>query len=212
MEISPELEKYILKHISPEDEVLHDLYRKTHLEVVKSVMVSGHWQGKLLEMISKMINPKIILEIGTFTGYSAICLAKGLKEGGILHTIERNDELTDMAQSFIDKAGMSEKIRMHIGEAATLIESLDIQPDLVFLDADKWDYLPLYQTIFSKIKKGGYILADNILWSGKIIHPIKPSDKETNGIAAFNDFIANDERVEKIIIPIRDGLTIIRKK
>ncbi|MBN1184194.1 MAG: O-methyltransferase [Bacteroidales bacterium] len=212
MDITPELEKYILKHISTEGEVLHELYRKTNLEVVKSVMISGHWQGQLLEMLSKMIQPETILEIGTFTGYSAICLAKGLKPGGILHTIERNDELIDLAQSYIEKAGMISKIKLHIGEALSIINSLNIIFDLVFIDADKWDYLPLYQAIFPKLKGGGYVLADNILWSGKVIGELKTNDKETKSIIAFNDFIANDTRVDKVIIPIRDGLTIIRKK
>lgn len=212
MNLTPKLEKYILDHITPEDDILNELYRKTHLEVVKPVMISGPLQGKILEMISSMIQPQYILEIGTFTGYSAICLSKGLKENGVLHTIERNDELFEIANSFINKACLQDKIIMHTGEALPIIEQFNVSFDLVFIDADKWDYLPLYNAVLPKVKQGGYILADNVLWSGKVIEDVLQSDRETQGIKVFNDFIAKDNRVEQVIFTVRDGLMLIRKK
>ena len=208
---SPELEHYILTHISEEDPVLFQLNRETHMNVLYSRMCSGHLQGSILTMLSKMIQPGNILELGTFTGYSAICLAKGLQKGGKLHTIEINDELEEMAYSYFEKAKLQDTIVQHIGDAAEIIPQLDKTFDLVFIDADKRRYKEHYDLVFDKVPVGGYILADNILWSGKVTDDVDPRDTQTLGILAFNDYIKNDDRVEKIILPIRDGMTIIRK-
>lgn len=211
MSRSKELEKYILDHITPEEEYLTELDRETNLNVLRSRMLSGHLQGKILSMISSMIAPETILEIGTFTGYSAICLAKGLKPGGKLHTIEMNDELELISKKYFRKAGFDQTIELHIGDATEIIPELDFTFDLVFIDGDKREYTQYYYTIFGKVPIGGYILADNILWSNKVLDDPEPNDEQTIGILAFNDMIRNDCRVEKVILPIRDGMTIIRK-
>ena len=206
------IEQYILDHSDQEDPVLAELNRETNLKILRPRMLSGHLQGKILEMISKMINPEKILELGTYTGYSAICLAKGLKENGELHTIEINDELEDFILKYFKKAGIENKVKLHIGDAKSIIEKLNMQFDLVFIDADKREYLEYYHMVFDYVKPGGFILADNVLWSGKVIELEEPDDEYTKGIFDFNDFIKNDDRVEKVILPLRDGLTLIRKK
>lgn len=206
------LEKYILDHIDREDEVLNELNRETHLNVLGARMISGHLQGQILTMISKMIQPRKILEIGTFTGYSAICLAKGLQEGGKLITIEIDDELENIASKYFEKAGVKHLIEQKIGSATEIIQQLSDQFDLVFIDADKREYSSYYNLVFDKVKSGGYILADNILWSGKVVNRIKSDDFQTRGIVEFNELIKNDRRIEKVILPLRDGMTIIRKK
>jgi len=175
-------------------------------------MLSGHLQGKILEMISKMIQPEKILEIGTYTGYSAICLAKGIKKGGKLHTIEINDELEDIVLKYIKKAGLTEVVSNHFGNALEIIPEINEMFDLVFIDGDKREYLKYYHMVFDHVKPGGFILADNVLWSGKVIELDSPDDEYTKGIFDFNEYLKNDSRVEKVILPLRDGLTLIRKK
>ena len=205
------LETYITDHTSPEDELLKRLNRETHLKVLNPRMLSGHVQGRFLEMISKMIQPHRILEIGTYTGYSAICLAKGLAGNGILHTIEVNPELEEFAKRYFREAGLEKQIIQHSGDALELIPQINETFDLVFIDAAKESYLDYYHLIFDKVRKGGFILADNALWDGKVVDPNQAQDKETHGIVAFNDFIRNDNRVEKVLLSLRDGIMIIRK-
>jgi len=211
MRINKALERYILEHISEEDEVLKELDRTTNLNVLRPRMLSGHLQGMMLEMFSRMISPSHILEIGTYTGYSAICLAKGLKPGGKLHTIEINDELEQMATEYFEKAGLSGQIIQHIGYANEIIPSLDETFDLIFIDADKREYCNYYQLVFERLKPGGFIIADNILWSGKVIETPDSTDEQTIGILAFNKMIKEDQRVKQSILPVRDGLMLIQK-
>ncbi len=207
-----EIDKYILSHIDSEDEILKELARETYLKVLGARMLSGHLQGQVLTMLSKMIQPKNILEIGTFTGYSAICLAKGLKEGGKLFTIEIDDELESFAGKYFEKSGFGDRIIQKIGSALKIIPTLNETFDLVFIDADKREYPAYYESVFEKVNSGGYIFADNILWSGKVLSEPSSDDEQTMGIIAFNRLIKNDDRVEKVILPLRDGMTIIRKK
>ncbi|RKD91594.1 O-methyltransferase [Mangrovibacterium diazotrophicum] len=207
-----ELDKYILEHSTPEDPVLYELDRETNISILRPRMLSGHIQGMLLTMLSQMIRPKRILEIGTFTGYSAICLAKGLVEDGKLHTIEVNDELEWIATKYIEKAGMQQKIQQHIGDACEIIPSLDETFDFVFLDGNKREYSRYYDLVFDKVRPGGYLLADNILWDGKVVEEVDPRDEQTIGILAFNDKVKNDPRVTQVILPLRDGLMLIRKQ
>lgn len=205
------LDQYILDHTSPEDELLKELDRETHLKVLRSRMISGHLQGQILSMISCMIKPAFILEIGTFTGYSALCLAKGLSENGQLHTIEIDDELESIAHKYFEKAGMSGKIIQHIGDARQIVKSLEYQFDLVFIDADKREYREYYNLIFDRVAVGGFILADNILWNGKVIDPKEADDEQTQGILEFNRLVHADNRVRNAILPVRDGVMLIQK-
>lgn len=205
-------ERYIREHSTPEDEVLAELYRQTHLYVVNPNMASGHLQGKFLEMISQMIQPTYVLEIGTYTGYSAICLARGMKPGGELHTIESNDELHEMSARYIALAGVAERVIQHTGRAQDIIPALDCSFDLVFIDGDKREYCEYYDLVFDRVRKGGFIIADNVLWGGKIESEEALKDPQGNGIVMFNEKIRNDDRVEKLILPLRDGLMIIRRK
>lgn len=205
------LDQYLIKHSAPEDPVLEDLYRQTHIRFVNPNMVSGHLQGKLLEFISRMINPENILEIGTFTGYSAICLAKGLKPGGKLITIENNDELTSFSHSYFCRAGVESNITQLIGRAQDIVSGLRQKFDLVFIDGDKREYIEYYRLIIGKVKRGGFILADNVLWGGKVLEEdIK--DPQARGIIEFNEMIKNEKNIENVILPLRDGLMLIRKK
>lgn len=210
--IDPKLEKYAEEHTSQESEVLHRLNRETHLKALMPRMLSGHLQGQFLQMISQMIQPKNILEVGTYTGYSAICLAQGLKVEGVIHTIEKNPEHEDRAKSFFKEAGIEHQVNYHLGDAKEIIPSIEETFDLVFLDADKDNYLNYYHLIFDKLNSGGYILADNVLWSGKVLTTPNSKDKEALGIIAFNDFVQQDDRVENVLLPMRDGLMMIRKK
>lgn len=209
---SLDLEQYILNHIDNEDPVLAQLDRDTHANILYSRMCSGHLQGTILTFLSKLIQPQRILELGTFTGYSAICLAKGLQPEGKLHTVEINDELEEFAYSYFEKAGLSETIIQHIGDAETIVPSLDETFDLVFMDADKRRYVDHYNLIIDKVRPGGVILADNTLWDGKVIEPVAKNDLQTKGILAFNEYVKNDPRVETTILPLRDGITMLRKK
>jgi caffeoyl-CoA O-methyltransferase len=205
------LDQYLLEHTSPEDPVLEDLYRQTHIRFVNPNMSTGHLQGKFLEFISMMISPENILEIGTFTGYSAICLAKGLRPGGKLITIELNDELTAFSRSYFCKTGSESKITQLTGNAFDLIPGLNLMFDLVFIDGDKREYIDYYRLIIDKVKPGGFILADNVLWGGKVFEKIT-TDPQAKGIIDFNEMIRKETVIENIIIPLRDGLMLIRKK
>ncbi len=209
---SEQLENYISRHSSEEDKLLAELTRETHLRAMHPRMLSGHLQGKFLEMTSSMIHPEIILEIGTYTGYSAICLAKGLKEGGTLHTIEANQELQGISDKYFEKAGLKNKIQQHTGNALEIIPTIPVKFDLVFIDADKENYLNYYKLVFDKLNSGAYILADNALWDGKVIDAPRNFDKETKGIVEFNTFVHKDKRVDNMILPLRDGIMLIRKR
>jgi predicted O-methyltransferase YrrM len=211
LELNIELEEYILAHTTEEESVLKDLCRETHISMMRPRMLSGHLQGQLFKMLSHMISPKRILEIGTYTGYSAICLAQGLKEDGKLFTVDNNDEIEDFTLYFIEKAGLKEKINFLVGDALDIIPTIDEQWDMVFIDADKRDYLTYYNAVIDKLRPGGFILADDTLWDGKVIEEVGKKDKQTQGIIAFNTFVQQDARVENVIIPLRHGLTLIRK-
>lgn len=206
------IDEYIYKHSDPEDEILKELIRETNLKVPRPRMLSGYLQGKLIEHISKMIRPEQILEIGTYTGYSAICWAKGLKENGKIHTIEINDERESIIKKYFKKANVDSQIKLYIGDALKIIPAIDENFDIVFIDADKPNYLKYYKLVIGKLKKGAYIIADNVLWSGKVTEEKNITDESTQGIIEFNKFVMHDTNVEKIILPIRDGLMLIRKK
>jgi caffeoyl-CoA O-methyltransferase len=205
-----ELEKFILDHSTPEDPVLEDLYRQTHVRFVNPNMVAGHLQGKFLEMISRMINPSCILEIGTFTGYSAICLAKGLKPDGILITVEANDELTEFTKSYFTKAGVASIIKMITGRLQDVASTMNEEFDLVYIDGDKREYIEYYNLIIDKVRPGGFIIADNVLWGGKVLNK-NTKDPQTKGIIEFNEMIRKQKNIENIILPLRDGVMLIRK-
>jgi caffeoyl-CoA O-methyltransferase len=207
--VSDALENYIAQHSSRENEVLAELSRETHLKIQMPQMVSGNLQGQFLTMLSSLIQPKRILEIGTFTGYSAICLAKGLTADGILYTLDINEELAPMCARYFEKAGLSPKIKHLTGDARQIIPTLNEMFDLVFIDADKINYANYYNLIFDKVRTGGYIVADNVLWSGKVLEEKK--DKDTLAIHQYNEMVANDKRVTNFILPLRDGLNIVQK-
>ncbi|MGD0755927.1 MAG: O-methyltransferase [Bacteroidales bacterium] len=209
--MNKKLEQYIEEFSTAEDPVLEDLYRQTHIRFVNPNMVSGHLQGKFLELISLMIRPGNILEIGTFTGYSAICLSKGLIAGGKLITIELNDELTSFAHSFFIRAGADTKITQLTGRAQDIIPGLDIMFDLIFIDGDKREYIEYYKLIIDKLKPGGFILVDNVLWGGKVLDK-ETTDPQAMGIINFNNFIRNEKIIDYVILPIRDGLMMIHNK
>ena len=209
--MNKKLEYYIEHHSTPEDPILQDLYRQTHIRFLNPNMLSGHLQGKFLEFISLMIRPENILEIGTFTGYSAICLSKGLQPGGKLITIELNDELTDFAQSYFVRAGSEKKIIQMTGRAQDIIPGLDLLFDLVFIDGDKREYVEYYKMIIGKVKPGGFIIADNVLWGGHVIED-ETNDPQTRGLINFNMMMQNETIVENVILSLRDGLMLIRKK
>lgn len=206
------IEDYALAHSQPESEVLKKLNRDTYANVLMPRMLSGHMQGNLLSMFSKMICPKQILEIGTYTGYSGICLAQGLLEGGKLHTIDINEELEARVRSFIKEAELTNKINYYIGNALDIIPTINETFDLVFIDADKKNYSNYYDLVFDKVRKGGYIIADNVLWSGKVLDACEKMDVDTKAIDGYNKKIQNDVRVEQTLLPIRDGLMVARKK
>ena len=204
------LEQYIKDHSTPEDPVLAELYRQTHIKFVNPNMVCGHIQGQLLEFFVHMSNPKTILEIGTYTGYSAICLAKGLKEDGKLYTIEINDELTEFSQHYFKKAGVADKIIQLTGDAVEIIPTLGVTFDLIYIDGDKREYIQYFEASLEKLNEGGTIIADNILWGDKVLDS-DTKDQQTKGVIAFNEAIKERKDIEKVIIPLRDGLTLIRR-
>lgn len=202
---------YIYEHSTQPDKLLLELERQTYLKILRPQMVSGPIQGKVLEMISCMIKPKRILELGTFTGYSALCLAKGLSNNGKLITIDINDELQEFAQSFFDKSEYTQKIEFLVGDALQIIPEINESFDLVFIDADKRQYPEYYNAIFDKVKPGGFIIADDVLWYGKVAENTPENDDYTNGLLKFNKIVNEDPRVENVIFPIRDGLMVVRK-
>ena len=208
--IDPTIEAYAEAHSTPESEVLAALNRETHLKVLYPRMLSGHLQGSVLSLISKLHRPRRIIEVGTYTGYSAICMASGLTEDGMLHTLDIDGELKEMAESYFEKAGVGDKITMHIGNALDVIPTLDETFDLALIDADKSNYVNYFNLIFPKMRSGGIILADNVLWSGRILDE-SVNDKETQGIREFNKFVKTFSGVEHVLLPIRDGIMVIRK-
>lgn len=207
-----EIEAYALSHSDAEPDLLNRLNRETHLKVNMPRMLSGHLQGLVLQMFSKMLQPKAILEIGTYTGYSAICLAQGLQQGGRLHTIDINEELQSMILRYVKEAGLENTIQLHIGNAVNIVPTLKEDFDLVFIDADKENYSLYYDLVFPKVKQGGYIIADNVLWSGRILDSPMKMDVDTKAIYDYANKVQQDIRVEKVLLPIRDGLLIARKK
>lgn len=210
--ISKDLSNYCDNNTKPESEVLAKLNRETHLKVVSPRMLSGHLQGRFLSFISKLQQPKLILEIGTYTGYSALCMAEGLAAGGKLISIDVNEETSAFAKSFIQQTEYANQIELVIADAMEYIRTINQSIDLVFIDADKKNYLNYYHLVIDKLSKGGIIIADNVLWSGKITMPESEMDKETLALHQFNQFVQNDERVENVLLPIRDGLMMVRKK
>jgi len=213
MDFLPEkIEDYILAHSQKEPELLQRLNRETWQKVLQPRMLSGHFQGRVLSMISKLITPKYILEIGTYTGYSALCLAEGLQSDGQLHTIDINEELYDLQRKYFDASGFGAKIFQHTGNASEIIPELDQLFDLVFIDADKSNYPKYLELILPKLKKGGVILSDNVLWSGKVVETIKKEDIDTRALLTYNKLLNEHPALETVLLPVRDGLTISRKK
>lgn len=209
--VNSELENYVLSHIDPEGDYLYRLWRATNVHLLRGRMASGHLQGRLLKMLVRMIRPKNILEVGTFSGYSAICMAEGLEEGGMVYTYEINDEQEDFTRPWIENSPVADKIRFIIGDAIKEAPKLGIEFDMAFIDGDKRTYIESYEMALSVLRPGGFILADNTLWDGHVLEAPKSSDRQTAGIENFNDFVMNDSRVEKVLLPLRDGLTLIRK-
>ncbi len=211
MDFLPEnINQYTEQQSNTESKLLYDLNRATHQKVLQPRMLSGAYQGRLLSMISKLIQPKIILEVGTYTGYSALCLAEGLAKGGQLHSIEKNEELESIIKEYWDKSNSANQLNLHLGDACEVIPNLNLSPDLVFIDADKINYIKYYQLLIDQLKTGAIVLADNVLWSGKVLNPLE-NDPDTKALREFNQLILEDERVEKVMLPIRDGLYLIRK-
>lgn len=210
--IDPKLQAYLTEHAEPEPELLQKLHRETHFKVMQPRMLSGHLQGRFLSLISKMLRPSYILEIGTYTGYSALCLAEGLRDGGKLITIDNNPEREALVNRYIQEAGMQDKVQHRVGQAVDLIARLEPGFDLVFIDADKSNYSLYYDLLVDRIPSGGVILADNVLWSGKVIQPVKSNDGDTIALLEFNRKVQRDPRVEVVILPLRDGISLIRKR
>lgn len=208
--ISPELENYIEQHSQPEPELLAALNKETYQKVLLPRMLSGHFQGRVLSMLSKLVRPVNILEIGTYTGYAALCLCEGMRENGQLHTIDIKEELVDFQRKYFDRSPWGNQIFQHLGEAVDVIPTLDLTFDLVFIDADKENYLNYFELMVPKMNKGGIILSDNVLWSGKVLEPLQPNDLSTKVLLEYNERLKNDPRVETVLLPIRDGLTVSR--
>nr|WP_321222143.1 O-methyltransferase [uncultured Psychroserpens sp.] len=205
------LDDYIVAHSEQEPELLQQLTRETYQKVLQPIMLSGPYQGRVLSMLSKLIRPKTILELGTFTGYATLCLAEGLQTDGEVHTIDINEELIDFQRKYFDKSKFGSQIHQHLGSALDIIPSLNKTFDLVFIDADKPNYVNYFNLVVDKLNKGGVILSDNVLWHGKVIEPLDEKDNSTKAVLEFNTLLKNDERIETIVLPIRDGLTISRK-
>ena len=208
--LSPLLEKYIQDSSENEPELLKELSRETHLKVIQPRMITGHFQGRVLSMLSKIINPTNILEIGTYTGYSALCLAEGLRKEGQLHTIDINEELTDFQRRYFDKSGFGSQLIQHTGDALHIIPTLNMTFDLIFIDAEKREYPKYFDAVIKKTKPGSIILSDNVLWSGKVVEPVDEKDMATKVLLDYNRMLKNDPRVETVLLPIRDGLTLCR--
>jgi predicted O-methyltransferase YrrM len=209
--INDELASYVEAHSQVENELLKKINRETHLEVLRPRMLSGHLQGRVLSIISKMIAPKNILEIGTYTGYSALCMAEGLKKDGKLITIDKNEELENRVSSYFNESSFGHQIQLMVGDANEIIPTLELNFDLIFIDADKTNYLNYYNLVVENLKSGAFIIADNVLWSGKVVLDNEVMDEDTLALLEFNDIIQKDNRVENVLFPIRDGLMIIRK-
>ena len=209
--ISPEIEAYCEAHSTEEPDLLYRLNRQTHLQTINPRMASGQLQGLFLSLISNMIHPKRILEIGTFTGYSALCLATGLTSDGILHTIEINEEYEDRIRTYFYESPYNHQINLHIGDAKTIVPAFNEQWDIVFIDAEKTDYQDYYEMVFPQVRKNGFILIDNTLWNSKVVHEIQHNDKDTQAILAFNDRVQQDGRVRNLLLPFRDGIMMIEK-
>jgi predicted O-methyltransferase YrrM len=213
MDFLPEkIDSYIVNHTEDEPQLLQELSRETWQKIMVPRMLSGHFQGRVLSMISKLVNPKSILEIGTYTGYSALCLAEGMQENGILHTVDRNEELYDFQRKYFDKSDYGANIKQYVGNALDVISTIDDKFDLVFIDADKNNYPNYFHAIIDKMNPGGVILSDNVLWSGKVVEEIQPKDIDTAALIEYNKLLKNDSRIETVLLPIRDGLTISRVK
>ncbi|SEM20400.1 Predicted O-methyltransferase YrrM [Aquimarina amphilecti] len=211
MHFIPEaLDTYVVNHTEQEPELLQKLTRETYQKILQPRMLSGPYQGRVLSILSKLINPKYILEIGTYTGYSALCLAEGMKKTGALHTIDVNEELEDFQRKYFDLSSCGDRIHQHIGNATEIIPNLDMKFDLVFIDADKPNYPTYFNLIIDKMNPGGVILSDNVLWSGKVIEKVKEDDLSTKALLAYNKVLVEDNRIETVLLPIRDGLTISR--
>lgn len=208
--ISPELEDYIEQHSEKEPALLAALNKETYQKILLPRMLSGHFQGRVLSMLSKLIRPLNILEIGTYTGYSALCLCEGMQKNGQLHTIDIKEELVDFQRKHFDKSPWGSQIVQHLGEAIHIIPTLELKFDLVFIDADKENYLEYFELILPKMNPGGIILSDNVLWSGKVLEPLNPKDVSTKVLLEYNQLLATDPRVETVLLPIRDGLTVSR--
>lgn len=208
--ISPELEDYIEQHSEKEPELLAALNKETYQKILLPRMLSGHFQGRVLSMLSKLIRPVNILEIGTYTGYSALCLCEGMRDNGQLHTIDIKEELVDFQRKHFNKSPWGNQIVQHLGEAIDIIPKLDLKFDLVFIDADKENYLNYFELIVPRMNKGGIILSDNVLWSGKVLEPLNPKDTSTKVLLEYNQLLKEDPRVETVLLPIRDGLTVSR--
>ncbi len=210
--ISEAIDDYAVAHSAEEPELLQQLRRETYQKVLQPRMLSGHYQGRLLSLISKLVNPQRILEIGTYTGYSALCLAEGLKENGILHTIDINEELFDLQKRFFKTSAFTKKIKQHLGNALQIIPELEGNFDLIFIDADKTNYVNYFDLIIHRLNPGGILISDNVLWSGKVIEKVNPKDISTQTVLEYNTLLAKDERLETVLLPIRDGLSISRRK
>ncbi len=208
--ISEELENYVALHSEDEPKLLAELNRETHQKILKPRMLSGHFQGRVLSMLSKLVNPKNILEIGTYTGYATLCLAEGLQENGTIDTLDNNEELFNFQRKYFDKSSYGNQIVQHLGNALDIIPTLDKKYDLVFIDADKENYINYFNVILPKINKGGIILSDNVLWSGKVLEEVKKNDKSTHILLKYNQLLKQSDKVETVLLPIRDGLTVSR--
>ncbi|WP_431156475.1 O-methyltransferase [Winogradskyella poriferorum] len=206
------LDKYIVDHSEDEPQLLQELTRETYQKVLQPIMLSGPYQGRVLSMLSKLISPKSILELGTFTGYSTLCLAEGLDKNGIIHTIDINEELEDFQRKYFNKSGFGNQIVQHIGNAIDIIPNIKEEFDLIFIDADKPNYSNYFHLVIDKLKSGGILLSDNVLWHGKVVQKLNPKDISTKSVLEYNNLLKNDNRIETIVLPIRDGLTISRKK
>jgi predicted O-methyltransferase YrrM len=203
---------YAEQHSAAEPEILAKLNRETHLKVMQPRMLSGHLQGRILSLFSKLLQPKTVVEIGTYTGYSALCLAEGLQDGGIVHTIDNNDERVPLLKRYFSEAGEQERIQIHTGNALDILPGIEGPYDLVFIDADKHNYLNYYKLVLERMRPGGLIIADNVLWSGKVLETPKANDADTKALVEYNTYVVSDPKVEVVLMPVRDGLSVARKK